>query len=343
MRSDLPAPEDRGRMCAAHTRARVGATRPDVTTPRALRKPGAQTAPVRLPGGFSEAEMRDALIRLCEAAGLDPAGATLLRGQTNAVLRLASDPVVLKIARRGITPARVQQTVSLVRRLDSIGFPTVQLHPTDQPVVVGPYIGTFYTHVPQSADLPPLTSDLAMPLRTLHTAGLPPFELPELDAIAAVRRSLAAADTLPAPDRRFLTKRMEQLAEEQAGLRYALPRGVLHGDPQHGNALRTPDRVVLCDWDSAVLGQPEWDLVTVEIHARRFGHAPDSYARFAEIYGFDVAAEWRGYRTLCDLRELRMITTNARKSAHEPDKMEELLRRIEGVRQGDHSQHWTIM
>jgi hypothetical protein len=38
-----------------------------------------------------------------------------------------------------------------------------------------------------------------------------------------------------------------------------------------------------------------------------------------------------------------MITTNARKSAHEPDKMAELLRRIEGVRQGDHAQLWKIM
>lgn len=49
---------------------------------------------------------------------------------------------------------------------------------------------------------------------------------------------------------------------------------------------------------------------------------------------------WPGYRTLCDLR---MITTNARKSIHEPDKMRELLHRIEGLRQEDFAQRWNIM
>ena len=68
-----------------------------------------------------------------------------------------------------------------------------------------------------------------------------------------------------------------------------------------------------------------------------------AHARFAALYGLNIAADWPGYRTLCDLRELRMITTNARKSAHEPDKMEELRRRIEGLRQGDHTLPWKIM
>jgi hypothetical protein len=299
------------------------------------------TAPVRLPGGFTEAEMHDALLRLCAAVNLDPVGSTLMRGQTNAVIRLAAEPVVVKIARRGTSPTRVRQTVNLVQWLGTQGFPTVSLHPVEQPVVADQYVGTFYTYLPQP-DVSLRTVDLAGPLRTLHAAGLPTFDLPELDAVNAIRRSLAAADTLPGPDHRFLTKRVEQLAAEEATLRYGFPTAVLHGDPQHGNALHVPGGAVLCDWDSAALGHPEWDLVTVEIHARRFGHGSDSYAQFARTYGYDIKA-WTGYRTLCDLRELRMITTNARKSAREPDKMRELVRRIEGLRQGDPAQRWNIM
>jgi hypothetical protein len=299
------------------------------------------TAPVRLPGGFTEAEMHQALQRLCAAAHLDPTGSTLLRGQTNAVIRLAAEPVVVKIARRGTSPTRVRQTVDLVQWLTALNFPTVPLHPIEQPVVADQYVGTFYTYLPQP-DVSLDTVALAAPLLTLHAAGLPPFDLPELDAATAIRRSLSAADTLPSPDYRFLTKRVDQLAAEEAALRYEFPRSVLHGDPQHGNALHVPGGAVLCDWDSAALGHPEWDLVTVEIHARRFGHGSVSYAQFASTYGCDITA-WPGYRSLCDLRELRMITTNARKSAHEPDKMRELLRRIEGLRQGDHVQRWNIM
>ena len=286
--------------------------------------------------------MHTALRLLCAAARLDPTGAVLLRGQTNAVLRLSGEPVVVKIARRGTPTHRVSRTVGLVRWLSALDFPTVQLHPIDQPVIVGEYVGSFYTYLPQPPSAP-RTVDLARPLHKLHSAGPAPVALPPVDAVAAIKRSLAAAVTLSAADHRFLTKRVDQLAIDTRALRYDYPTAVLHGDPQHGNALHHPDGgTVLCDWDSAATGQPEWDLVTVEIHNRRFGHSSEDYREFSEAYGYDVTS-WAGYRTLCDLRELRMVTTNARKSAHEPDKMREIAARIDGMRRQDHAQSWQIM
>lgn len=293
------------------------------------------------PGGYTHPELRHALHALCADAGLDPEGAMLLRGQTNAVLRLAIDPVVIKIARKGTRPGRVQQTVRLVEWLMRQNFPTAPLHPIDQPTVAGPYVGTFYTYLPQPAGTP-TTGDLGSPLRRLHAAGLPPFELPVLDTISAVRRSLAAAETLDEEEQNFLSQRADRLESQLAHMRCQLTQTVLHGDPQHGNALIDHDRTVLCDWDSAVIGPAEWDLVTVEVHARRFGYSSDSYARFARLYGLDVR-DSPGYSTLRDLRELRMITTNARKSAHEPEKMGELRRRIDGLRTEDAHLPWSIM
>jgi aminoglycoside phosphotransferase len=300
------------------------------------------SAPVRTPGGYAESEMYDALHRLCAKADLDPTGAVLLRGQTNAVLRLASAPVVVKIARRGAGRTRFQHTVDLVRWLSRDGFPTVELHPElEQPVTAGENVATFWSYLPQPPT-PVAAERLAAPLRRLHTCGLPPVPLEKLDAVTAIRRSLAGAATLPPDDLNFLRGRLGLLADEIDSLPYTQSAVILHGDPQHGNALYDGDRVVLCDWDSAVIGPMEWDLVTVEIHCRRFGHGHEAQEQFATNYGLDVR-EWPGYRVLRDLRELRMITTNARKSAAEPDKMTEIRRRIAGLRREDPDMLWQIM
>jgi hypothetical protein len=125
-------------------------------------------------------------------------------------------------------------------------------------------------------------------------------------------------------------------------LEFALPEGVLQGDPQHRNALHDGGEAVLCDWDTVAFGQPEWDLVTVEVHCRRFGYGQPHYQEFADLYGYDVT-ESQGYATLRDLRELRMITTNARKTAHTPGSLTEVERRIEGLCHEESHLPWHIL
>jgi hypothetical protein len=99
---------------------------------------------------------------------------------------------------------------------------------------------------------------------------------------------------------------------------------------------------VLCDWDTVAYGQPEWDLATVEIHCRRFGHGPAHYRQFATAYGVDIS-QWPGYHVLRDLRELRMITTNARKAADAPGTLAEVERRISGLRCENSELAWSIL
>ncbi|CAL9360873.1 hypothetical protein [Streptomyces sp. enrichment culture] len=114
-------------------------------------------------------------------------------------------------------------------------------------------------------------------------------------------------------------------------------------DPQHRKALHAPDgRAVLCDWDTVVYGQPEWDLVTIEVHCRRIGFDQHHYRRFAGAYGWDVTA-WPGYPVLGELRELRMITTNARKVHHAPASLAEVERRVRALRKGDRAFRWNIL
>jgi hypothetical protein len=298
------------------------------------------SAPIH--GGFTDTQMRKLLERVCAALGVDAAGAVLMRGQTNAVLRLADQPIVVKIARKGTDPGEVHRTVDFVRWLMDLGFPTVPLHrPELQPLVFDGHSVTVWNYLPQP-DRPVPAEAIAKPLNTLHSLGQPPVALSPLDACSAIRSSLARTSTLPEDVIRFLQDRVDHLADALATVSYALPHAVLQGDPQHGNALHDGDHAVLCDWDSVALGQPEWDLVTIEVHCRRFGYGLGHYQRFAEAYGWDVT-RWDGYPILRDLRELRMITTNARKSTHEPAKVAEVLRRIDGLRDADISQRWNIL
>ncbi|MFG2918132.1 phosphotransferase family protein [Kitasatospora sp. NPDC048298] len=293
-------------------------------------------------GGFAAAHLAAVLDQVCRATGLRPEGAVLLRGHTNAVYHLPGEHVVVKIARRGTPAESVRRTVALATWLGAQGFPTVGLHPVRQPVEADGHLATIWTHLPQPGH-PVAAEQLAGPLKALHRLTDPPVPLPPVDTVAAVRRSLAAAATLTTQELDYLHRHLQQLEADLARTTYLLRPAVTQGDPQHRNALHTGDgRAVLCDWDTAGFGQPEWDLTTVEIHCRRFGYGRAHYEAFAEQYGMDITT-WDGYPVLTALRELRMITTNAKRAALGSATLHEVRRRINQLTDGDSEQRWNIL
>lgn len=296
--------------------------------------------PQALAGGFAQDQLRDLLTEACNRAGLSSRGATLLRGHSNAVFLLASQPVVVKVLRRGTEIEAAVATTQLAQWLQRQGFPTVPLHPgIDQPQLIDDHAVTYWTYIPQPA-APVAAADLGKPLRTLHELPLPSIPLPRLDAFAAIRKSIDTTTTLTDDELDTLSGRYDELECSYRDMPEH-PLVVLHGDPQHRNALVSPTGTVLCDWDSAVVGPPEWDLVTIDVHCRRFGYPIAHYDDFATAYGRDVR-EWEAYQVLRDLRELRMITTNARKAQTAPT-LDEVRRRIRGLRTGDSRQIWNIL
>ncbi|TLQ46062.1 phosphotransferase family protein [Streptomyces marianii] len=299
------------------------------------------TAPAPTYGGYSETEMRHVLQQACRTVGLDSEGAEVLRGHTNAVVRLRHNPVVVKIARRGSRYEDVERTVRFVQWLMDLGFPTSPLHDVPQPTVIDGHSTTFWTYLPQP-EVPVTAQQLAEPLHALHNLPSPPMHLPEHDTVAAIGQSIAAAYVLPAATRTFLSERLERLTKELDGIDFLFPETVIQGDPQHRNALHASPTVVLCDWDTVTLGHREWDLATIEIHCRRFQHGAEQYRPFVDSYGFDITT-WPGFAVIRDLRELRMICTNARKIASAPHTRSEVERRIDGLRQEDTSMLWNIL
>ncbi|MFC0599260.1 phosphotransferase family protein [Streptomyces palmae] len=299
-------------------------------------------AQVPIHGGFDEREMQKVLERACARVGLDSSDARLMRGHTNAVILLPKAFVVVKIARRGTPIGNVKRTVRFTRWLMDLGFPTAPLHPIDQPLIIDGHAATFWTYIPQP-NHPVPAERLAKPLFSLHHLPKPEFDLPQHDNIRAIRRSINFTTSLSPATRRFLSEETDHLEASLKDVDFIFSEAVVQGDPQHRNALHAREgEALLCDWDTAAIGQPEWDLVTIEVHCRRFGYSKSHYLAFAESYGFDIT-QWAGFHTLRRIRELRMITTNARKAMHSPGSVTEVERRVKGLYDGDTQLRWRIL
>ena len=278
----------------------------------------------------------------CRVADLDPSGARLLRHHTNAVYRLAHDPVVVKITRPGSGQYRSAQTVAITEALTHTNVPTVRPWPgLNQPITVADSYATFWIAVDIARE--PTAADLAEPLRRLHGLNPQAFPaVPKLDPFGANTNSLTRRTVLDPHDLGFLRAYAEQLAGDYAILDFERPSALIHGDAHHSNMLVGPDGPVLADWESARLGQPEWDLATVAVHCRRFDHPLGEYKEFAKEYGRDIC-DWPGYQTLAAVRELRMITTNAWKSAPGTPAAAEVIHRVAALRRGDLERRWRLL
>jgi thiamine kinase-like enzyme len=162
------------------------------------------------------------------------------------------------------------------------------------------------------------------------------------NVFASITNSIETSRILTSDERALLHRHRDDLIEQASTVRFDLPRGVIHGDAHHHNALHDDTgAAVLCDWDDAAVGPPEWDLVTLEVHCRRFGHPATDYDQFCAQYGHDIR-DWQGYPWLRDLRELRMITTNARKSSPNTPAANEVLDRIRALRSRARTT-WSIL
>lgn len=291
---------------------------------------------------FTPDRTLDLLRDACRMAGLDPSGARLLRHHTNAVYRLQRHPIVVKITRPGANLSRIIQTVALATALAEAGVPSIRIWPDlSQPITVDDSHCTFWSAIDVVRE--PVASDLAEPLRGFHQLGLASgFDLPVLDPFAAIVGSLHRSTVLNIGDLDFLHDYACKLGEDYEAVRFDHPDALIHGDAHHSNTLISSNGPVLADLESACAGPPEWDLVTLAVHCRRFGHPDTEYRDFTTAYGFDIE-KWSGYSTLAAVRELRMITTNAWKSAPGTPAASEVERRVQALRAGQDDVRWRLL
>ncbi|CAJ65338.1 MULTISPECIES: aminoglycoside phosphotransferase family protein [Frankia] len=295
---------------------------------------------------FTAAATRRAVAELAARAGLDDAGAVLVKRTVNAVYRLPRAGAVMRITGSAAMTHRVAKVVRVAGWLADRRAPAVRLLPgVPAPVEAGGFVATVWIDATPagapSAGPAPHTGDLAALLRVLHTLDPPSPPLPRWDPLDDVRRRLSDAEVLAGADRRFLERMTERVAAALDHVRYALPTVVVHGDAHLGNLIRAADgRVLMCDFDATSLGPAEWDLVPVAVGRSRFGHDPQAHRDLARGYGFDVTS-WEGYAVLRAVRELKLVTSVLPVLASSATVAAQFRIRIDSLRHRDHDARWS--
>ena len=291
-------------------------------------------------GHFTSDKLAEALAGVCVAAGLDPTGAQLLRLTNNAVFRLVTQPVVVRIVASRALRHRVEKVVHVARWFAEHDVPAVRLlRGIHQPVRIGDHLATLWVEVP-GGGARPRGRDLGRLLRRIHALPVPDFPLPAWHPLDDVRRRVDEAGNLDDADRKFLLHRCEEVAARLHELEFVLPASLVHGDAHLGNLIPSPAGPVLCDFDSSCMGPPEWDLTPLAVGVVRFGEPVGRYRELARTYGLDVT-RWAGFPVLREVRELKLITSVLPIMTSNPGVRPELLRRLDDFRRGDTSARWS--
>ncbi|WP_214408968.1 phosphotransferase enzyme family protein [Sphaerisporangium fuscum] len=290
-------------------------------------------------GGLTRDTLHSLLAAVCARTGLDPDHAELIKFTNNAVFRLRTEPVVVRIAGSTAARDRAVTVVRVARWLESHGFPAVRLLPgIEQPMRLDGQVITLWQRVPETGPRPD-GADLAGLLRRLHRLPAPPLALPDWHPMDEVRQRLAEPEELDTDDHEFLLEECDEIEDQLAMLRFDLPPGVIHGDAFMGNVIAGPRGPVLCDFDGTSIGPREWDLAPVAVGRLRLDYPTDDHALLAKGYGFDVTG-WPGFPVLRRLRELKLVTSVLPILRSNPGIREQWEHRMRTYRARDLSARW---
>ncbi|MGH3736186.1 MAG: phosphotransferase [Micromonosporaceae bacterium] len=283
-----------------------------------------------------------------------------MRFTMNAVYRLPSAGVVVRMRTGPHATAQVTRVAQVAAALAKLDLPVVRLAPgVPQPVHADGWSATVWTLLEQTPGHRFAPADLAGPLRRLHSLEDAPTTLPRWDVLGAIRRRLAETTGKTGADLAFLERwaiqtvgtpldsvlrhlvgRCDQLAADLTTVEWTLPEAAIHGDAHAANLLRGADgEVVICDLDSTALGPPEWDLTPAAHGAVRFGDDPRKYAQFAAAYGLDVTT-CPAWDTLREIRELQLVTSVIANLPGRPEVAEQLAHRLRSSLAGDRRALW---
>ncbi|OLT22926.1 hypothetical protein BJF78_32680 [Pseudonocardia sp. CNS-139] len=257
---------------------------------------------------FDGPSTRSVLESACERAGLDPAGAQLLRLGQNAIYRLPRTAVVVRIARVGHWHDAVKE-VGVAEWFARSGIPAARSWPVPQPLDVDGHPVTFWRFIDGRRGSSDDVRALGKVLRRIHALPRPDGEfLPDTeDILGRVEARIASAD-IPASDRAFLLGRLRDLREAIPALDFPLSPCVTHGDAHVQNLMMTDAGAVVIDFERAGWGQPEWD---VAVTATEFVSAQfwtrEQYQAFVGTYEFDVT-DWSEFAVIRQTQELKMTT-----------------------------------
>ncbi|MFI2188870.1 aminoglycoside phosphotransferase family protein [Streptomyces sioyaensis] len=291
--------------------------------------------------GFTSAGAARVMAAACRTAGLDGRGAELIRFGENGLFRLASAPVIVRVARGEEWMPKARTEVAVSRWLQGEGFPAARIvEGLEQPFLIDSHPVTFW-HLIVEGDRKATYGELGGVLRDLHTLSLPEgLELPSFDPFDKQELRLDRA-VIPEDDKLFLRKRWRELRDKFSSLRFETAKGPVHGDA-HVQNLMVDDQgqVILIDFEAFCFDHPEWDLMVTAVEHHSLGWQTDEqYADFVSAYGRDLY-DWPGYETLRGLQEFGMTTWLMQNVQEDEATAEEYRRRIAGLRNDDGPRDW---
>ncbi|MFJ8199085.1 phosphotransferase family protein [Streptomyces sp. NPDC096152] len=291
--------------------------------------------------GFTSAGAARVMSAACQATGLDDRGAELIRLGENALFRLVSVPVVVRVARGEEYLPKARTEVGVSRWLAAGGFPAARIvDDLEQPLVVEGHPVTFW-HLIVEGDRKATYGELGSILRGLHSMTLPAgLELPPFDPFDKQELRISRA-AIPEDDRVFLRKRWCELRDQFGELRFETPRGPVHGDAHVQNLMvNQRNEAVLIDFEAFCFDHPEWDLMVTATEHHSLGWQTDEqYADFVRAYGRDLY-DWHGYDTLRRLQEFGMTTWLMQNVQEDQETADEYRRRIAALRDDDAPRDW---
>lgn len=292
--------------------------------------------------GFTSAAAAQVLRNACRCAGLNDGGAELIRLGENALFRLASAPLIVRIARSVDYLASARNEVAVSRWLTREGFPVVRtVDDLDQPALIDGHPVTFW-HLIAAADRSATYGELGTILRDLHSISVPKgLELPSFDVFGRSDLRLDRAVGVAADDIEFLRKRGRELRDRLAQLRFASPVGPVHGDAHTDNLIvDTSGRVHLIDLENFCVDHAEWDLEVSAHEYDRLGWvSSEQYADFTESYGRDLR-DWAGFATICAIQEFKMTTWLIQNICEGEAIAREVKRRVASLRDDNAPRNW---
>lgn len=296
-------------------------------------------------------QLRAQLVTACEERGINPAGARLLHNYSNAIFHLPAEGALVRITvgAADIDRVRLTQTVtSWLARTHR--FPATAPYRTIEPVgLPDGAAASFWEYHHQPEALTYSSADLAALLRCLHRiddsdrpAGIEAW-LPLTSLEAALAEGVPES-VLPVEELLWLKEEITAIREDLSRVDWELTPGLIHGDAWAGNLLADSqsNSLLLGDWDWVSIGPREVDLVPTWHAARRYGRDAEWARRFAEAYGYDLAAS-PGFETLMRMRDFMQLTGPLRHSATQPRYLQALRQRLEGIRVGDREGQWKTM
>ncbi|GAA5611836.1 aminoglycoside phosphotransferase family protein [Streptomyces platensis] len=290
---------------------------------------------------FTSAGAARVMAAACRAAGLDSRGAELIRFGENGLFRLASVPVIVRVARGEEWMPKARTEVAVSQWLQGEGFPAAQIvEDLEQPFLIDGHPVTFW-HLIVEGDRKATYGELGGILRDLHALPVPEgLELPSFDPFDKQELRLDRA-VIPHDDKLFLRKRWRELRDKFYDLRFETPKGPVHGDA-HVQNLMVDDQgqVLLIDFEAFCFDHPEWDLMVTAVEHHSLGWQTEGqYADFVAAYGRDLY-DWHGYETLRGLQEFGMTTWLMQNVQEDEATADEYLRRIAGLRNDDGPRDW---